>query len=922
MDPTKILAKFKGDFTENPSRWWKLFENFVNLYWDESKFCNAFPLFLEENAQIWFNGLPEDVTDTRENLKCEFLKKYQISHGQNFQKLFDFIDLKQQETESVAEYINRVNALSEDQDVGQFKLTKLQYKCKPELVRLMSLGKWPETVEEAEVRLRSVEANFHYLEKCEKKETEDKIISELKPKIDMMFQQISAVNSKSLQQPTASPPMVEPLLDDPKAKVQHRIRTPRRQRRRNPCYRCGECDHVPSQCRFIRIKCNKCKSIGHKAKNVDQNKTNFRRNQQKFISATGLNNTKASNLIKIRVANHFGMAMVDSGATISAISADFYYANLQKTVPLEKAYLRQLAQVEQLLRAIGQIHVTIEIGRLSMEQTFQVFENFRHSIILGLDFLDQQKARLNFDDKTLVLQSGITEVPLTNGENNDNSICFISLINDEVIPSRSEVIIPVQTVDKSIKSKIGIIEPNPALVGKQNIVGATCLVQIRNNKSFLQVLNPTNAKVRLSKHTKIGKFSEIIENSISSEITDDTIQINSIDKGTQNNNNEAKDVFAINLSELGCTDLHPHRIDTGDAAPVRQKFYRQSPAMKTESSKHIKEMLDNNIIEPSQSEWASPVCLVRKKGSTSSSSASNQPQYRFCIDFRQLNLLCVKRVYPIVQMDDIVDMLGEAKAKFYSTVDMFNGYHQIKLDPDTKHKTAFTCHEGVFEFNRLPFGLSNSPHTFQLVMSEALRGINWKSALGTANGNADALSRRPYGTEIVTITTATVESSTQTEATFIELDPYASICEITTSPKEKVVNDQRTDENFKDVIKYILDKELPIKTRQARKTVIESQDYIIDDDPDSSDPIRNDTQIQRHTNDDRNNDDSDLYLVERIVKKAKRINNKMHYYIKWLGFGNRSNSWEPEENIPPELRHEFKVRMDQTKRIKARKTKR
>ncbi|CAC5420621.1 Retrovirus-related Pol polyprotein from transposon 17.6 [Mytilus coruscus] len=578
-----------------------------------------------------------------------------------------------------------------------------------------------------------------------------------------------------------------------------------------------------------------------------QNK--FSAQPTKFISATGLSNTNATNLIKIRVANHFGMAMVDSGATISAISADFYYANLQKTVPLEKAYLLATGASGASLRAVGQIHVTIEVGRLSMEQTFQVFENFTHSVILGLDFLDQQKARLNFDDKTLVLQSGITEVPLLMVKIMTIVFVLFLLINDEVIPSRSEVIIPVQTVDKSIKSKI---------------------------------------------------------------------------------------------------DLHPHRIDTGDAAPVRQRFYRQSPAMKTESSKHIKEMLDNNIIEPSQSEWASPVCLVRKKGSTSSSSASKQPQYRFCIDFRQLNLLCVKRVYPIVQMDDIVDMLGEAKAKFYSTVDMFNGYHQIKLDPETKHKTAFTCHEGVFEFNRLPFGLSNSPHTFQLVMSEALRGINWKSALvymddvlifsktfeehlhhltilfqklrevnlklkptkctfaakevkflghvlskdgiavdttkidavktfpvpqnitdvraflglanyyrkfvkgfskiasplhrllvkgakfiwdndcqksfdeiktllisapilafpdfskdfilylytdasqiaigyilgqkdrkgreqGTANGNADALSRRPYGTEIVTITTATVESSTQTEATFIELDPYASI---------------------------------------------------------------------------------------------------------------------------------------------------
>ncbi|CAC5388195.1 unnamed protein product [Mytilus coruscus] len=103
----------------------------------------------------------------------------------------------------------------------------------------------------------------------------------------------------------------------------------------------------------------------------------------------------------------------------------------------------------------------------------------------------------------------------------------------------------------------------------------------------------------------------------------------------------------------------------------------------------------------------------------------------------------------------------------------------------------------------------------------------------------------------------------------------------------------------------------------------ENADEIVQTDtqPDSNDPIRNDTQVQRHTNDDRNNDDSDLYLVERIVK-AKRINNKMHYYIKWLGFGNRSNSWEPEESIPPELRHEFKVRMDQTKCIKARKTKR
>ncbi|CAG2205845.1 unnamed protein product [Mytilus edulis] len=354
----------------------------------------------------------------------------------------------------------------------------------------MNFGKWPETVVEAENRLRSVEATSKCLQEEDQKRMPDNIVSKLQPEMEKMLQKISAVNSKVLQQPTTSPTMVEPLLDD--RKVQHRTRTPRRQRRRNPCYRC---------------------------------------------------------------------------------------------------------------------------------------------------------------------------------------------VNDEVIPSRSEVIIPVQTVDKSIKSKLG----------------ATCLVQIRNNKTFLQVLNPTNAKVRLSKHTKIGKFSEIIENSISSEITDDTIEINSIDKGTQNKNNEAKyieiakslnfnfsdsdltteqkqklmvmlgtnrDVFAMNLSELGCTDLHPHRIETGDAQPVRQRFYRQSPAVKGEASKHVEEMLKYDIIEPSQSEWASPICLVQKKSPKSASSTPNTPQYRFCVDFRLLNTLTTKKVHPIVQMDDIVDMLGEAKAKF------------------------------------------------------------------------------------------------------------------------------------------------------------------------------------------------------------------------------------------------------------------
>lgn len=234
--------------------------------------------------------------------------------------------------------------------------------------------------------------------------------------------------------------------------------------------------------------------------------------------------------------------MVDSGAQVSAISADYFHANLQNKYSLEKAFLIVNGVSGALLKVKVKINITIEIGRLSLQQSVYVIHNSKHSFILGLDFLTKQKASLN-------LQSGITEVPIVSGKNNDSSICFISLIKDENIPARSEVLVLIQTVNKNIRHKISLIEANPSLVGRQSVIGATCLVKIKENKSFLQILNPTNSKVRLSKNTQIGK----------------------------------------------------------------QRFYRATSAGKTEISKQVNDMLDHGIIEPSHNECQSPVVLVKKK---------------------------------------------------------------------------------------------------------------------------------------------------------------------------------------------------------------------------------------------------------------------------------------------------------------------
>ena len=80
---------------------------------------------------------------------------------------------------------------------------------------------------------------------------------------------------------------------------------------------------------------------------------------------------------------------------------------------------------------------------------------------------------------------------------------------------------------------------------------------------------------------------------------------------------------------------------------------------------------------------------------------------RFCIDFRKLNKITKSNSYPLPVIDDILAMLG--KSKFFSKLDLRSGYWQIAMDDKSKEKTAFTCHLGLYDFNRLPFGISTAP---------------------------------------------------------------------------------------------------------------------------------------------------------------------------------------------------------------------
>lgn len=431
---------------------------------------------------------------------------------------------------------------------------------------------------------------------------------------------------------------------------------------------------------------------------------------------------------------------IDTGSSISLIDHDYAKRHLPESsfVYGNSISLNGLGKST----AIGKVKVNIypvnnELEKVAIPIDFFLTLGLTSKIIIGNDLLLPLKATIRLEDQSLTFDGLPITIPLTCQEPPmDHTVPTARVKESFTILPHHVANIPVSVIGLPSTDEY-LIEP----VDSAPLMFSRAVGRTDSDRHFVQVMNTSHRPLSLSPGQKIGQVLPLKSslqdrepiyatiNNIANDPNDITefekiladFDINpDISEDDRKSMQEVllqnRQAFAYGNRKLGSTDWVKMSLETGDAAPISSPPYRASPQGRQIIEETIAELIEDGVIEESDSPWASPAILVRQKGKD-----------RFCIDYRKINAVLTADQYPIPRIDDI---LGQFSGKtYFTTFDANKGFHQVEINEEDRPKTAFRTHKGLHQFKRMPFGLKTGPSIFQRLTDKVLGRYKWQIAL-------------------------------------------------------------------------------------------------------------------------------------------------------------------------------------------------
>ena len=464
-------------------------------------------------------------------------------------------------------------------------------------------------------------------------------------------------------------------------------------------------------------------------------------------------------------------ALFDIGASINALSFKFF-SHIQQHVKLLPTNRKIVSADSNSLGPVGEVHLKFKVGKIVFNDMFVILNNLQKDIILGLPWQHnymigctrnrEGKHLLTIKNKLLALSLTLhlpNQSRKTKGQCTlqSRSITWISVKTPRTIQANNLLeitfdrqlpkgLIPLDVLH-SIKHKqpqemltllLNIMNtiiklPMNTILGSVNKVDNVDSVQSSYSLKHHNVKADTKShpsKPLLPAFPNSFSFTTHGHDSDKSpiQLQDANVPLEIQHKLNTMLTNKFAEIISKSSADLGQINLIEMDLPT-TGPPVSTKLYIIPLKYKTFIDEEIKLLEDARCISKSLSDWASQICIMKKKPDL---SQPDKPQLHMCINYRKVNQSLITAcnnsngkivsTFPLPKIQELLSCLN--RCKYFSSLYLHSDYYHISLAEDAKKKTAFVTADGKYQWNVVPFGLGTAFSMFQYLISTVLTGLN------------------------------------------------------------------------------------------------------------------------------------------------------------------------------------------------------